>query len=177
MVVGSFILILMGITQIQTVIMQGISDFYYIISTFTVGILLKIVINYICVGIPKFNIYGVIIGNCVWYLVPAILMHRKIKTHTKNKISMTDIIIKPILSSVIMGIVLLIIRILVNYIYRFISASMWVCMPILLFEVAVGGFIYVYVMVVIGGIKKHDIEEVSPKILSFVPAFMRRKLK
>lgn len=177
MIVGSFILMLMGITQVQTVIMQGINKFYYIISTFTVGILLKIILNYICVGIPKINIYGVLIGNCIWYLIPAILMHKKIKLVTRSKISVIKVAAKPIFASIMMAITIMIVKIPVNYIYRFISPSRIICLPILLIEVLAGGFIYGYVMIAIGGIRKRDIIEISPRLLRIMPAFMRRRLR
>lgn len=177
MIIGSFMLILMGITQVQTVIMQGINKFYYIIATFTIGILLKIILNYICVGIHSINIYGVLIGNCIWYLIPAVLMHKKIKRTTRSKISLMKISAKPIVASLMMAITIIIVKVPVKYIYRFVNPSRFVCIPILLAEVIAGGFVYIYVMIVTGGIRRRDITEISSRLLRLMPAFMRRKLK
>ena len=50
-------------------------------------------------------------------------------------------------------------------------------MIVVVFLVAAGGFVYLYVMIVLGGIRKSDMESISPKIIRFIPRFMRIKLK
>ena len=77
MKIGSFILILMSLSQIQVAILQGINKLYYILCTYAIGIIFKIMLNYIFVSIPEINIYGVLIGNCAWYLIPIILNHKR----------------------------------------------------------------------------------------------------
>lgn len=175
---GSFMLVLMAFTQIQTSVLQGINKFYYIIMTFGVGIIFKILLNYIFVAIPYLNIYGSLIGNAAWYIVPAILNHRMIKKTMKMKLSFIKLSFSPLLCSIIMAVVVWIIEIPINNIlFRFVDLSRFVSIPILLVEVGLGGFTYIYSMILIGGIRRDDIESISSKVISIMPRFMRMKLK
>ena len=177
MEVGSFLLVLMTITQIQSVILQGINKFYYILLSFFIGIIFKIVLNYIFVGMININIYGVLIGNCFWHLIPAVMNHRKICTTMKMKMPFIRLIFKPIIASTIMALVILLLQGPVDFMYRFIDASRLTAIPITIIMVSVGGFTYAYFMILIGGIRKDDIETVSPKLIRIMPRFMRMKLR
>ena len=42
MLIGSFVMVLMSVTQIQSIVMQGINRLYYILGTFCLGIVIKI---------------------------------------------------------------------------------------------------------------------------------------
>lgn len=175
--IGSFILVLMALTQIQTTILQGINKFYYILFTFSIGLLFKIGLNFIFVGIKSINIYGVLIGNCFWYLIPAVLNHRKICKSIKMRIHMITILFKPLLSSLVMALGIFIVNKPVQLLYGVIEPSRLVCIPVVILEVCVGVFIYASLMVYLGGIKRKDIESISPKLIRIMPRFMRMKLK
>ncbi len=76
MTIGSFIIILMTMTQIQSVILQGINKFYFVVGSFSIGIICKIIANTFCWN-SKINIYGAIIGSTIWLLIPSIMNHIK----------------------------------------------------------------------------------------------------
>ena len=177
MLIGSFIIILMTMTQIQSVILQGINKFYFIIGSFSIGIICKIIANYIFVGMPKLNIYGVIIGNAVWLIIPSIMNHRKIKKTMRMKLPLVRYIVKPILSSIAMVLSILLIRQPVDFIYRFIEPSRLTTIPVVIISVAVGVFVYAYLMILMRGFTRDDIQKISPKIIRIMPRFMRRKLR
>lgn len=176
MTFGAFILVIMATTQIQCVILQGINKLYYIIGTFILGIVVKIILNYIFVGIESINIYGVLIGNCFWHLIPAILIKRKICSTLKIKMSLIKLMIKPLLSSLVMGIVLIILKLPLPSIFSSIGQSKAIVMPITILLVAMGGFIYLYIMILIRGISYEDINNISPKIVKIMPNFMSERL-
>ena len=46
-----------------------------------------------------------------------------------------------------------------------------------MFAVIAGGFVYLYMMIVMGGIRKNDLEAISPKIIRILPRFIRKKLR
>ena len=177
MMYGSVMLILMSITQTQSVILQAINKLYYVLATFSVGIVVKIIVNYILVGIPNINIYGVIIGNCLWHLIPAVLNHKKICKSMKMRMSLLKLGIKPIVASAVMAIAIYALKQPLEYMYRFIPLSRWVVLPVTILLVSIGAFVYLYLMVIMGGISKRDIAGISPKIMQFIPRFVRRKLK
>ena len=177
MELGSFILVLMTITQIQSVILQGINKFYYILLTFLIGIIFKIILNYIFVGMIDINIYGVLIGNCFWHLIPAVLNHRKICKTMKMRMSFIRLIFKPLFASTVMGLALILLEKPVDFMYKFIGPSRLTDVPITIVSVGIGVFIYAYLMILMGGIRKDDIETVSPKVMRLIPRFMRMKLR
>lgn len=174
---GSFIIILMATTQLQSIVLQSINKFYYMLGTFMIGIAFKIALNYLFVGIPNINIYGVLIGNFFWHMIPAILNHKKICKTMRMKMPLIRVVFKPIVSSLIMAIVIYIIGIPVGVMYRFIEPSRYTSIPILTIILLIAGFVYLYTMILSGGIKKADIESISPKIIKVLPRFMRIKLR
>ena len=177
MTIGSFIIILMTMTQIQSVILQGINKFYFVVGSFSIGIICKIIANYIFVGIPKINIYGAIIGSTIWLLIPSIMNHIKIKKTMKMKLPLVRYIVKPVLASIAMAIAILLIHQPVKFIYRFITPSRLTSIPVVIISIGIGIFVYAYLMILMRGISKEDIQKISPKIIRIMPRFMRRKLR
>lgn len=177
MLMGSFVMVIMSMTQIQSIVMQGINRLYYILGTFCIGIIIKIVINYFLVGIPEINIYGVIVGNFLWHLIPAILNHRKICSIMKMRMPIIRLTIKPIVASSVMAIVIYIMKLPFEFLYRFIEPSRLTAIPICIIGVVLGGGIYAYLMILMRGITKKDIEDISPKIMKVLPRFIRIKLR
>ena len=177
MMIGAYLLLFFTITQIQAVIMQSINKLYFILGTFMAGIGVKIIVNYIFVGIPSINIYGVLIGNLFWHLIPAILNHRKLCKIMKMRLPISRIVIKPVIASLAMGGVIYLLKLPLEFIFRFIKLSRITAAPITVLIVCIGGFVYLYLMIAMGGIRKMDIETVSPKIIRVMPRFMRKKLK
>ena len=177
MTIGSFIIILMTMTQIQSVILQGINKFYFIVGSFSIGIMCKIIANYIFVGIPKINIYGAIIGSTIWLIIPSILNHIKIKKTMRMKLPLVRYIVKPVLASIVMALAIILIHQPLKFIYRFIEPSRLTAIPVVIISVGVGVFIYAYFMILMRGITKEDIQKISPKIIRMMPRFMRRKLR
>lgn len=177
LVLGSFILVLMTITQIQSNILQGINRFYFIVGSFGIGIVCKIVANYFLVAQPKINIYGVIIGNAIWYIIPSLLNHKEIKRVMRMKLNLVKYIFKPLLASIAMALAILLVRQPINFIYRFIEVSRYTSIAVTIMSVGIGVFVYAYLMILMGGVTRSDIHKISPKIIRLMPRFMRKKLK
>lgn len=177
LVLGSFILVLMTVTQIQSNILQGINKFYFIVKSFGIGIICKIIANYFLVAQPKINIYGVIIGNAIWYIIPALLNHKEIKRVMRMRLNLVKYIFKPLLASIAMALSILVVRQPINFMYRFIEASRYTAIPVTIISVGIGVFVYAYLMIVMGGVTRSDIHKISPKIIRLMPRFMRKKLK
>ena len=121
--------------------------------------------------------YRAIIGNCVWHLIPGIINHRKICSVMKMRMPILRLSIRPIIASMGMALVIYICKQPLDFLYRFIPLTRITAMPITVILVCIGAFVYLYIMIAIGGIRKRDIELISPKILKLIPRFMRIKLK
>lgn len=178
---GSFILIFTAIAQLQSVILQGISQFYPMIMSFSVGIILKIIANYILVGIPSINILGVLVGNFLCYLAPVIINHKILTKSIRYKVPLIKNCIKPIIASICMAVVIIILKQPITIISGFIGTSR-ALMYLYTFVytiilVGIGGLVYLYLMITLGGIRKVDVEAMSPRIYTKLPRFIRKKLK
>ena len=91
--------------------------------------------------------------------------------------SFVKLLTKPLLAAIIMGLAIVVLQIPVDFMYRLIEPSRLTAILITIILVGVGGFTYIYLMILIGGIKKEDIETVSPKLIRIMPRFMRMKLR
>lgn len=177
MMMGSIVMVIMSVTQIQSVVLQGINRMYYVLGTFSIGIVIKITVNYFLVGIPGINIYGVLVGNFLWHLIPAILNHRKICSVMKMRMPIIKLTIKPIVASAVMAMGIYILKLPFGFLYRFVEPSRLTAIPICIIGVALGALVYAYLMILMRGITKKDIEDISPKIMKVIPRFMRMKLR
>lgn len=177
MKIGSFIMVIMAVTQIQSMVLQGINKLYYVLKTFTIGIVVKIILNYIFVGIPSINIYGVLIGNCFWHLIPAVLNHKMICKEMKMKLSIRRVTIKSIVSSLAMAILIVLLKIPASLVYDALGVGRISGIIVTIPLVLCGVMLYAYLMIVLGGITKNDIKSISPKLLKVIPSKLRDKLK
>ncbi|MEG2235960.1 MAG: polysaccharide biosynthesis protein [Clostridia bacterium] len=179
MIYGSIILVFMGMAQIQGVILQGISKFTPMIIAFTIGIVIKIIANYILVGIYSINIYGALIGNLLMYAIPTYLNNRTINKSLKYKTLKLNEVLKPVLGSIAMGIGLIILKTPMECIRSYFDISGAVgWMYTLIYTIVlvfIGVMIYVYVMMIIGGIKKEDIESLPHGIYNRLPKYLKNE--
>lgn len=98
----SITLPLIIITQTTTSVLQSCGKYMTPVYYLGVGCIFKVVITYFLVANPQFNIFGAIIGSIVGYAVTAMLNIIEVKKLLRVKISLNEIIIKPLFISLIM---------------------------------------------------------------------------
>ncbi|MBE6061974.1 MAG: polysaccharide biosynthesis protein [Clostridium butyricum] len=177
MMMGSIVLVIQAIVQIQTTILQSVNKLYYVLVTFCIGIIAKIIANFILVGIQSINILGVVAGNFLWFLIPMILNQRALRKTLKIKISLIRNLTIPLISSLIMASIILILEKPSDVFITLSGGGYLVKSCITLFIIAVGGFIYLYLMIVLGGIRKKDLDSISGRIYGMFPRFLRKSMK
>lgn len=177
MVIGSIVLVLMAVVQIQTIILQSMNKLYYVLGTFSIGIIAKIIANYILVGIPGINILGVVVGNFLWFAIPLILNKRALKKALRVKIPIFRSAIKPLAASAIMALVIYFLKTPTSILITITNGNILLKAISTFVIIAVAGFVYLYSIMLLGGINKGDLDSISPRIFSFLPRFLRRKLK
>jgi stage V sporulation protein B len=178
MLYGSIVVVFMAIVQIQNTILQAVNKFYFVVGSLCIGIVLKIVSNYILIGYKDINIQGAVVGGVLCFFVPMILNHRKMCKTLKFKFSLLRVASKPILSSLAMTIVILLLKISVFGIMNtYLGEGRIVNSIILFIAIALGGITYLYAMISIGGITKKEMDSLSPKVSRMMPGFLKRRLK
>lgn len=174
---GSIVLILMSITTIQNVILQGINKMYLIIFTSALGLIAKFLCNYFLVGIADINIMGAVIGNFFAFGIPAVINHIKLQKTFKVKIPIIRQSIVPLISSIIMSFTIIFIRIPLFRIFSVLGVEGRLVTAIgTILLMSIGGVVYLIVMVYFGGIRKIDLDMISPRLYTLMPRRLRKQL-
>lgn len=177
MVLGSVVLVLMAVVQIQTIILQSMNKLYFVLGTFSIGITAKIIANYILVGMPQINILGVVAGNFLWFVIPMFLNKRALRKTLKVKIPLFRSAIKPLCASAIMALVIYVLKSFTSSLVIIANNSSLLKLLFTIMIIGIAGLVYLYSIVLLGGIKKNDLDNISPRIFNYLPRFLRRKLK
>jgi stage V sporulation protein B len=177
MVWGSVVLVLMAVVQIQTIILQSMNKLYFVLGTFCIGIAAKIIANYVLVGMADINILGVVVGNFFWFAIPMFLNKRALRKALKVKIPLFRSAVKPVLASVIMALVIYILKSFTSSLVMVASNSSLLKVIFTILIIGIAGFVYLYSIMLLGGIKKSDLDSISPRIFNYLPRFLRKQLK
>ncbi|HEY4543633.1 MAG TPA: polysaccharide biosynthesis protein [Tissierellaceae bacterium] len=141
--------IFLTLVQTSTSIIQGLGKPMIPVLTLLVGATLKVFLTYYLTAIPSININGAAISTVCAYLISAVLNIIIIVRKFDIKFSYKDIIIKPTISAVTMGIIVSVSFNLIKNIIGDSKAS--------LVAVLIGGISYVVLLVVTKTITKEDI--------------------
>jgi Membrane protein involved in the export of O-antigen and teichoic acid len=177
LVYGSYVLIIMASVQITSSILQGIGRLYSVSLFMIIGIAGKIIVNYILIGIPQINILGAILGNTVYYLIPLILGNYVLKRCIRGNYKIFTHALKPFISSLGMGASVFIIYLLIHDTIGHIFHGYLLLALSTIIAVLAGIFIYVYLLILMGGISKNDLELIPSSILKYVPDHMLNLIK
>ena len=145
------------------------------VKSLTVGAVVKVVANYIFIGIPSININGAVIGTVLCYLIVVIYNYIALIKATKVKVNLMSVVVKPLISSVLCGVAaycaygisykILPQRLLHGYSFANITAT--------LIAVVAAIIVYVISMLLIGGLAKDDIimmpkgEKIAKKLAKY----------
>ena len=171
---GSIVLVFMSIAAIQNTILQGINKLYLVVKTAGIGILVKFIINYILIGIKSINILGAVVASTFAFLIPAIINHKRLEKSFRIKIPIIREGLKPLIASFAMGIVITIMNIPLSRFVNILEGGRIIVGLTVLILVGIGGLTYFITMIYIKGIKKEDIDTISPKIYKLIPRVLRK---
>ena len=173
---GSIVLIFMSITSIQNTILQGVNKLYLVLTTASIGILIKFVVNFILVGIKDVNIFGAVIGSVFAFLIPAIINHKRIQRLFKIRIPIIKMALVPLLASCVMALSISLCKIPINRFMNIVQGGRAITSIVALMLIAIGGAVYFVAMIFLGGIKKKDLDMISPKLFTLLPRFLRKNM-
>ena len=101
--VGSFSIIFLALSQIVTGTLQGIGKVKTPAINAAFGAVAKIIVNYLLIGRPVFNVNGAVIATIVCYMVASGLNLIALIRATGFSPDLMSSIVKPMFASVIMG--------------------------------------------------------------------------
>jgi stage V sporulation protein B len=116
-----------------------------------IGAFAKVIINYVLTGIPFINIKGAALGSVVGYIISSLLNFGAVVRWTGLAIDLNYMIIKPVMATILMG----------SFVFfahgEFMSLGFGQNMATL-FAVTSGAIIYLFFLIVIGGVRRDDME-------------------
>lgn len=166
---GAVVLVLMSVVQIQTSILQGLGKLNIVTISLILGIIGKIFTNYFLIAIPGINISGAIIGSIVGYLIPITLNYLTMRKFLRVKLNMANLMVKPLISSLLMGLAVFIIYKVIFAVLFFIPGSYIANAVAAVASIFAGAAVYFMILVLLKGISRADLDVAPQKVLKLIP--------
>lgn len=154
--------IFLTLVQAFTAILQSINRQFHPVKNLGLGLVVKVILSYLLIGMPSINIKGAAISTTVAYLVVALLNWRDINK-TKIEINLIKVSSRTLLSSAVMAV------------------FVWISFGLLksatgsqnlatLGSIAIAGTVYVICLFITGAITEEDLELIpkGEKLKKFV---------
>lgn len=154
--------IFLTLVQAFTAILQSINRQFQPVKNLAWGLVVKVILSYILIGIPSINLKGAAISTTVAYLVVALLNWKDINK-TKIKIDLIKVSSRTLLSSAVMAVTVGVsFKILKSVIGRQNLATLG--------SIAIAGIVYAICLFATGAITKEDLELIpkGEKLKKFV---------
>jgi stage V sporulation protein B len=174
---GSVVVILMAVVQIQTTILQSLGKLYTAMLSMLIGIVAKVILNYILVGRPEINILGAVFGNIICFIIPLIINIYTLRKALRMKIRLTRHMLKPAVSSLLMGGAVYLVYFILDNIFMNMRSSYFFNAFSIVLEVIIGVLVYVYSLVATGAVTQKDINSLSPRLTKLIPDFVKSRIK
>ena len=139
-------IVLFTVVQATTSILQGLGKQRIPMYTLLVGVICKIALNYLLIGIPGINIHGAPIASLVCYTVSLVPNMFYVLKYAKAKLNWLDWLVRPGIATAAMGIGVWVLRELLP-----------VNRLAMLLEVAAGVVIYAAVALLVKAVTKDDL--------------------
>lgn len=162
--VSSFGLFSLSLVQAMTGVLQGLGRPLTPVKNLFAGSIVKVIVSYILLGIPTFNIFGANIGTITCYTVAALLNIVYVIKYTHLKFEFGNMFLKPVISVLLMGVA-------VMYSYNFVSLKFGVVISTLA-SVFIGVIVYGVGVIMTGAIRESDMDFIpgGSKITSIMRA-------
>lgn len=99
----AYSIVFIMVTNTLQSVLQALDKFMIPVWNLFIGLLVKLVLNYIFIAIPSINIYGLVISNIGAYMVSTMLNYRAIKRSINLKLNFKQTFVKPLTASLIMA--------------------------------------------------------------------------
>lgn len=146
----SFTIVLIALLQTFTAILQAIGRPMLPVINLFIASIFKLGITYFVTAIPAINIHGAVIGTIVAYTIAMVLDYICIKKILKVNIRVKNSFVKPLIISVIMGVVVQ----LSYMLFVMITGSMKISC---LIAIMLGGLAYAFELLFMGGLSREEL--------------------
>jgi len=154
--------IFLTLVQSFTAILQSVNKQFHPVKNLAAGLVVKVILSYILIGMPSINIKGAAISTTIAYLVVALLNWRDINK-TKIKINLINVTARPLLSSAAMALA-------TGVSFRVLKSILGSQSLATLGAIAIAVVVYAVCLFLTGAITKEDLELIpkGEKLTRFV---------
>ena len=177
LIYGSVVIVLMAVVSIQTSILQGLGKLYLVTIYAVLGLVGKIITNYIFVAIPSLNVLGAVMANGVSFAILMMLNYITMNKALGIRIKLSSHAIKPIIASGVMAVVAGFMYTILNFIFSHIKQGYFANAVSILFTICLAILTYFFALVIIGGITKEDLAVFPRKITKLIPNSILHRIK
>lgn len=153
--VYSWVILFLLLYQTSASILQGIDRIQIPVFSMLIGIGIKTVLTYVLCGLPQVNIFGAAIATSLGFVVAVAYNLYRVYEYTQMKIDMRGLVISPVISTTLMGVV---VYVAYHGMASRISMLLATAMSVLL-----GVLVYGVVLLVSGGLRKDELQAI-PKL-------------
>ena len=149
--ISAFGIFFLAMIQTLTAALQGINRIMIPVRNLCIGAGFKLVITFLLVRIPEINVAGAAIGTVVCYAIAAFLNLLELRKYIKFTSRLRDILLKPALAAISMAFCA---RIVYNSVFASIANPHYSLVAAML----TGALLYFAVLLLMGSIKREDLE-------------------
>lgn len=159
----------LAVEQTMTGVLQGTGKQTIPVKNLAIGLLLKIVLTWVLVAVPFFNVTGAAIGTVIGYACAASLNTAAVIRHTGITLSVKDVFLRPLLPTGIMAVAAI-------GIYQLVMIGLGRNAVATLIAILIAVIIYGVMLIVTRTITREEIEQmpVPAKFSSIKEKIMRR---
>ncbi|MFI3115653.1 MAG: polysaccharide biosynthesis protein [Clostridia bacterium] len=152
-----FTVILTTLSSFTTIILQSTGKINLPIYSMLIGSVVKLILNYILIAIPTIAILGAPISTTICYLIILSINSYYIKKYTNCKIYLKESLMRPMIASLIMGVITILsykLLILVPFLGASVSTFLTIC---------ISAVSYFFVSIQIKALTRADIDLVTKR--------------
>ncbi|MBZ4666541.1 polysaccharide biosynthesis protein [Mahella sp.] len=150
----AFSIIFLTLVQTSAGILQGVGKVGIPVINLLWGALLKIVMNYVLVGIPVLNIRGAAFGTIACYALAAVLDLLAVARYTHIKFNAASHLMKPAISA---GVMIAAVWVLYKWLYVFLDSNSMAT----LLAILAGIIVYGLMLMAIGAVTYNDLRQID----------------
>ncbi|MDD2494530.1 MAG: polysaccharide biosynthesis protein [Tissierellia bacterium] len=156
-------LIFLTLVQAFTAILQSVNKQFHPVKNLFFGLIVKVILSFILIGIPSLNIKGAAISSVGAYIFVALLNWYDINKHTSVNIKLIKITVRPLASTAVMAVA-------ASLSFRIFNSIIGSQRIVTLLSIAVAGIIYVICLFLTGSITQDDLSLIpkGEKLRKFV---------
>lgn len=138
-----------SLASLATPMLQAVGKVNLPILSILIGGVVKLIANYILIGIPSIGINGAVIATNLCYFTIMVINMYNLVRHTSIKINVREMVIRPVISALCMGVVAFFVNILLSSVLKSSIAT--------ILTIGISGVSYFVFILVFGAINKSDL--------------------